>query len=430
MLLKESLRPFDDNLWIVFNLEERKYVVTDEPDEQGVNWDRIPKHYAAPFSTQIGVLHITTLCNLACKYCYNVFQDRKPPKDVFKTVESTTQVVKKLHKLASEKGRKLHIEFHGGEPLLKWNIIKGVITDKETKNIASYSVQTNGTLITEDVAIHTSEGLIRLGVSIDGPKHIHDYYRVFHNGFGSYERVIRGINVLKKYDVPFGIITTITPAFLERISPADYVNWLLEIEPSSVKFGTFFPRGRGESLPTLDKRFESAARFIIEVFELLEEHDSKIVVANILRAVQNVVSSRKYMCLRAPCGAGDTMLAVTPDGKVYACEEFAFDENFVVCDNIFECGWKSIESSRAYRILQKDFSLEYSKCRSCPLQMFCGGGCKAKAYYSNGDIYSPYGCALNKLIFKYVLARLFREEKEFVRKVTRSSRKAESIIVL
>ncbi len=420
MLLKKKCAPIDDSLSVIYDKKESKYVVCKEEEFDEEKFKKVPKCFKSDFKTQIGVLHITSQCNLACKYCYNIVH--KDKKDIFSSIETTLTVIDKLQELADEKHRKLHIEFHGGEPLLKWHIIKEVVKKDMFKDV-SFSTQTNGTLITKEVAEYVSEKLIRIGISIDGPQKIHDVHRIYSTGKGSYESVLKGITLLKDYGSKFGIISTITNEFLNKITPEEYAEWLLEISPASVKFGTFFPRGRGKGFEDLTESFSKVAEFIINVFELLE--DSNIVVANILRVVQNIVSPTKYMCMRDPCGAGEAMLAVTPDGKVFACEEFAFDKKFLVCDNIFTCDWKTITKSEAYKQLQVD--VRNNSCSKCALQLFCGGGCKAKAYYSNGDIRIPYGCEMNKYLIKYVLTRLYYEGKGFLRKVIKNKKKEDSV---
>ncbi|GAI38920.1 unnamed protein product [marine sediment metagenome] len=118
--------------------------------------------------------------------------------------------------------RKVHIEFQGGEPLLRWDIVKYIVeyTKKKSKKMRftspSFSITTNLLLMNEKIAkdivrYNKNKILFRITTSLDGPKTIHDSQRKYLNNKGSYEEVIYWVDILqKKYKIPLSVISVIT----------------------------------------------------------------------------------------------------------------------------------------------------------------------------------------------------------------------------
>ena len=148
----------------------------------------------AGFPLQTLVLNLTNQCNLSCHYCYEYGADKiatPQGKPKFMNLETAKAAVDLL--LAQAHGRTpVQITFFGGETLMNFPLLQGVVAyaDEQLANRSgsvSYSLTTNGTLLTPPIIDFLAEHRIGVTVSMDGPRELHDQLRVFANGKGSYD---------------------------------------------------------------------------------------------------------------------------------------------------------------------------------------------------------------------------------------------------
>ena len=152
----------------------------------------------------------TSECNLKCKYCFigDICNDRSSimsDEILYKALNEFSMHLKSKH---IEQGQ---IIFYGGEPLMGMPIIyKAVDYIKQNKLNILLSMVSNATLINDELAQFLKLNDISIGISIDGPKSINDKNRIFKVDVGSsvYDRIIDKIEILKKYQVNFGLSIT------------------------------------------------------------------------------------------------------------------------------------------------------------------------------------------------------------------------------
>lgn len=149
------------------------------------------------------ILELTGKCNLRCKYC--VYNDEYERNRAFNNSDMTQEIAKKsVDYFFDHSDKKMAITFYGGEPLLKFDLLKWVIEYSLEKNKLfnkklSFSLTTNVTLVTEEIAEYlASVKELNVLCSIDGPEKIHDANRRTHNGEGSFEKAINGLGLLSK----------------------------------------------------------------------------------------------------------------------------------------------------------------------------------------------------------------------------------------
>lgn len=167
-------------------------------------------------------LRVSARCNLECDYCY-VFKHRDLSWKNYPSIISDENInifCKRIKEYVFGKSLEdIYIVFHGGEPLIcgEEKIINFVETiNSSMKDIVRmhYSVQTNGTLLTEEFVEECDRRNIGISISIDGCKDLHDKHRKYKSGIGSYEDVMKAIKILKKYPQIFeGVIGVIDPLF-------------------------------------------------------------------------------------------------------------------------------------------------------------------------------------------------------------------------
>jgi len=156
-------------------------------------------------------LHVSHHCNLGCEYCYANQGDygTKAQKMDFKTAcRAVDFLVEK-----SNNNKNIRISFFGGEPLTNFKLIKSVVKYaknkcKESNKKITFSMTTNGTLLSENVRRFVKNNKINLLVSIDGPEHIHNKYRKFKNGNNSHYVIKNNLIELNNQDFPVSVRAT------------------------------------------------------------------------------------------------------------------------------------------------------------------------------------------------------------------------------
>ena len=150
------------------------------------------------------VLELTERCNQSCKYCgvsgkYSHIRANGKKDMSFETAKKAID----FFMIRSKK--KLSIGFYGGEPLLRFDFIKEVIEyvkDKKPKEY-EFTFTTNGTLFKEKMIKYFSKNNVSILISLDGPKHIHNRYRVFKNGRGTFNAILNNLKKIKKISPEF-----------------------------------------------------------------------------------------------------------------------------------------------------------------------------------------------------------------------------------
>ena len=160
------------------------------------------------------IIQLTDMCNLGCKYCY-VGEEGKSRMsiDTFKTA---------LDKLIAAAGEgSVDIIYHGGEPLARgFDFIKAttkIIEESHYRERVRADIQTNGTLLDDKVAKFLVEHNISCGISLDGPKEVHDANRVYKCGKkGSFDDVMAGIDNLREAGYAPGVLSVVTKKSLGK----------------------------------------------------------------------------------------------------------------------------------------------------------------------------------------------------------------------
>ena len=242
------------------------------------------------------ILKITNKCNLNCIYCYNA--DKNEIKDMdFKTAKNSIDYI------LSDDTDKLKIQFTGGEPLLNFDLIEKVIKycnkNYNDKNI-SYAVQTNGTLLNNELIEKIKDLHLKIGISIDGIE-VNDIlrpYRNENNGSSTLD-TLRGIYLLNSHNIPFGITTVITNKNLPFIK--EFVEYLIALGVKSISFDLLKPKKKEHlKLMPNEEEFNKI---------LKELNNYPIYIKNLQRRPNNI-----YCFLNT----GD-LLFVNELGDVYPC---------------------------------------------------------------------------------------------------------------
>ena len=141
-------------------------------------------------------LSVASRCNLACRYCYR----GESGNEVMKLEWARTAI-----DLAAAGGEGFHLQITGGEPLLAWDLVREILKYVRDENInASIGLQTNGTLIDDEIARALLKYNVQLGVSLDGPMNVHNTLR------GQAEATLNNLALLTDCNVPFRTTTVVS----------------------------------------------------------------------------------------------------------------------------------------------------------------------------------------------------------------------------
>ena len=310
--------------------------------------------------------HISEACNLKCLHCY---QEKHIPVQL--EIDKLLDILKQYKELLKKLKVKGHINLTGGEPLCSPHFYKLLDEFKKDKDLYTFSILTNGTLIDEKTAKKLSEyGPSYVQVSLEGGKKINDYVR----GKGVYEKVGKAVKLLKKYNIYTSLSFTATRLNYRELPKV--VKYAEKIGIDTVWSDRFIPLGT-----EYDEQFILSKDETQEYLKILQKEriklkskKSKTTVA-IYRALQfQNTNDFPYKCT-----AGDSLLTVMENGDLVPCRRMP-----IVVGNLLKEKMIDIyESSSILKTLQKQEIPE--ECKPCEHAKTCRGGLKCLTYALKKD---------------------------------------------
>ena len=365
-----------------------------------------------------GLLLCTSDCNLRCKYCFEetmhcgmmaAVSEIRNKFDYFldnyfrKFLEELIDINLSLGR------RETDITFHGGEPLLIGHDLlrKGCEIIKNYPN-TTIGMQTNSSLVDDEFIDIFLEYGIQIGTSIDGPKYMHDAYRVDAANHGSFDRVYRNILKMKEKGVPVGALATVTDRTVT--SPKEFYNFFKDIH---LDF-SFNPCFTDPNLPKTYKPLETGAyiKFAREMFDIwINDQDSDLSITCFERIISAMCVKKEIhmeVCSFLP-DCSRTTVAIAPNGNFYRCLHYCMDDKHCI-GNITNDRLDTALGDTQFG--KRCDTLFCSDCKECDIQSYCNGGCPYVAEALNGTIFSrPNTCACQKDIVHYI----YDYYKQFIR---------------
>ncbi|MDR3592453.1 MAG: GRRM system radical SAM/SPASM domain protein [Negativicutes bacterium] len=337
------------------------------------------------------VMQPTPFCNLDCDYCYLPFRDDK-------TVMSLEVVAASL-RFALESGllgSTVEMRWHAGEPLAvrksfyhaAFEMIDSALAD--TGIHAEHSVQTNGVLIDEEWAEFFAIHDVRVGVSLDGPAHIHDAHRRTRRGSGSFAQVMRGIEYLRAYGLPFDVISVITPATLADASGfRDFFSNLPGLR--ELGFNVEESEGAHQSQILATDAFEAAYRLFLG--ELHRWSWQTSIPVREFRAMRDLILYGSTPVINTQ-NDPFSILTVAANGDIstFSPELLGLShpavESFIL-GNVLHHSHHEVFKSKLLADLALAIDHGRMACQSsCAYYSLCGGGAPVNKLYENGSLSS------------------------------------------
>ena len=351
------------------------------------------------------IIDLTKKCNFDCIYCFRDFHNT----DTISLERLNEVLVYIEHYCNSEKINKIGIQMWGGEPLLAIDRIEYVVDYfKHTEIEAEIDIETNGSLITDDIACRLYEWGVHIGVSIDGTPSLHNYQRRMVGQNPSAELVERGIqNLQKYYGKCISGITVVTKYNYRHIKEIlDYYIYRLQLY--SIKFN--FVRDNDHACEKkLALSEEEVSWFENELMDYLKAYQClgvNFTEGNIEVRAKNLLQRSNYSCcISHGCQGGKRMISFDYKGNIFPCEMIDFPEEKI--GTIYEEDSVEKMVSRAVKCNKFFLPKQDTKCESCPWWYFCMGGCSSRNRYLNRDgMVDEIECATNRSIYPRLIKEI------------------------
>jgi uncharacterized protein len=367
-------------------------------------------------SSHIHVLAKPTgaICNLACSYCFFLDKERLYPGSKFRmsdeVLESYIRQLIKAHRCSQ-----VTVGWQGGEPtLMGIDFYRRAIELQEKYRKTSMkfenTMQTNGTLLDDEWCRFFKENDFLIGISIDGPRDLHDSYRVDKRGQGTFDRVMRGLRLLQKHGVKYNVLTTINRInaeyplevyrFLRDEARTSWIQFIPVVERINEKGCTLYQEGtRVSNRSVLPEQLGS---FLTCIFDEWVRNDvERAFVQTFEASARSWLGLPSGMCVfEETCGMG---LALEHNGDLYSCDHFV--EPDYLLGNIMEKEITELAASdRQYRFGQDKSDTLPQECRECDVLFACRGECPKNRFLSTpaGEPGLNYLCEGWKAFFHHI----------------------------
>jgi uncharacterized protein len=368
-------------------------------------------------------------CNLDCKYCFFLSKDglygggsQRMADDVLETY------IRQL--LAAQQTSEVNVAWQGGEPTLMGlpffrRSIELVAKYKKPGQKIVHTIQTNGVLLDDDWARFFKANGFLVGLSVDGPKEMHDAYRVTKGGRGTFDQVMRAWDCLARHSVEVNVLCSVHAAngdhglevyrFFRDHLHARYLQFIPIVERAtdetiaqanlgwSERPGGQRPLYVQQGNLVTDRSVgpEQYGRFLTEIFDEWVKRDvGQVFVQSFDAALGNWIGQPSACIFSPTCG---TALAIEHNGDLYACDHYV--EPDYLLGNIGETPLaKLVASPKQRQFGRSKFDSLPQYCRDCEVLFACYGECPRNRFAEtpDGEAGLNYLCAGYKTFFNHI----------------------------
>ena len=368
-------------------------------------------------------------CNLDCKYCFFLSKDRLYGGGALRMTDDVLDAyIRQL--LAAQPNSEVNVAWQGGEPTLMGldffrRAIDLVAKYKKPGQKILHTIQTNGVLLNDEWARLFKEHAFLVGLSIDGPRDMHDAYRVAKGGRGTFDQVTRAWDCLVRNEVDVNILCTVHAAngdhglevyrFFRDQLQAKYLQFIPIVERASeetidqANLGwSEHPGGerplyvqQGKMVTDRSVQPDQYGRFLIDIFEEWVKRDvGQVFVQSFDAALANWIGQPSACIFSPTCG---NALAIEHNGDLYACDHYV--EPDYLLGNIGETPLVKLVASPRQRKFGRDkFDTLPKYCRDCEVLFACYGECPRNRFTEapDGESGLNYLCAGYRSFFNHI----------------------------
>ncbi len=385
------------------------------------------------------------ICNLDCRYCFFLSKSALYPDSKFRMADDTLEAyIRQV--IESQQSPQVTIAWQGGEPTLMglefFRRASALVTRYLRPGMTvEHSIQTNGILLDEQWCEFLRENRVLVGLSMDGPREMHDAYRVDKSGAPTFSKVLRAARLMQQHGVEFNILCTVHDANVGH--PLEVYRFFRdELKTGFVQFIPMVERATPETLEIANAGWSDWNRrrplyrqegnlvtgrsvkpdqwgeFLIAIFD---EWVAKDVGSMFIQMFESAVASwlalPASLCIFAET-CGDA-LALEHNGDLYSCDHFVepqFRLGNIKQHHLIEL--VASDQQRAFGNAKRDTLPRY--CRECEVRFACHGECPRNRFLQtpDGEGSLNYLCAGYRAFFRHIdypmkiLAELLRRGRE------------------
>jgi uncharacterized protein len=389
-------------------------------------------NHAGPPSVHVLAKPVGAICNLDCTYCFYLEKAQLYPGSRFRmSDELLEQYIKQL--IECHRTSEVTVAWQGGEPTLRDLDFYRRVIEYEKKYqrpgmTFENTIQTNGTLLSNQWCEFLKANNFLVGISIDGPRELHDAFRVDRNGKPTFDKVMRGLRLLQKHGVEYNILTTVNRVnsdyplevyrFLRDEARTSWIQFIPIVERINSNGLTLYQEGATVSGRSV--RAEQFGRFLITIFDEWVHNDvGRVFVQTFEAAVRNWMGLPSGMCVfNKTCGRG---LALEHNGDLYSCDHFV--EPKYLLGNIQNQHIAELVASSQQQKFGQDKSDTLPRyCTECEVRFACNGECPKNRFIltPDGEPGLNYLCTGYKTFFNHadhtmkIMAKLIRDGRPAV----------------
>ena len=355
------------------------------------------------------------ICNLGCSYCFFLDKEELYPGDRFRMSDEALEAyIRQL--IEMHRTPQVTVAWQGGEPtLMGLGFYRKAIELEERYRKPGMTflntMQTNGTLLDDEWCAFLAEHDFLVGISIDGPRELHDAFRVNKAGRGTFDDVMRGLRLLQSHRVEYNVLTTVNritgdyPLEVYRFLRDEVgTRWMQFIpvvervdehgEPADLRGSFASERSVGP---------EQFGTFLATIYDEWVRHDvGEVFVQTFEAAARNWAGlGQSGMCVfNETCGLG---LALEHNGDLYSCDHFV-DPDYLL-GNIGDASIEDLVSGRQQHAFGQDKRDALPRyCLECDVRFACHGECPKNRFTTtpDGEPGLNYLCAGFKSFFHHV----------------------------
>ena len=355
--------------------------------------NRVASRYAAE---RMPALHrielfLTEDCTLRCDYCF--VNDKNHHKRM--SWETAKKAVDFLFEQSPPQSE-VEIAFFGGEPLMEFPLVKRIAEyardqAREDGKVVTFSLTTNGTIMTEEIARFGRAYGFNLMLSIDGTKQAHDLHRVYAGTQkGCWDDVLgENFRLLKSIQGWIGARVTPSPDTVQYLSSG--VRTLFNMGVNQFLIGPDQDTAWDErQMATLSSEMHN----VVDFYVTSKRKGLPIRIAEFEKTLEDLNLTYDHIW---GCDAGRTRAAISTEGDIYPCCKFVrpFPGMEDCCLGNLDIGFKNIRCRMDFVAYQSDDTV----CRECSIRDQCGGGCPASNLHLTGSLFTPtpFECFTKKL---------------------------------
>jgi uncharacterized protein len=352
----------------------------------------VPRPAAAPAQFHVLAKPTGAICNLDCEYCFFLMKEALYPGDRFRMSDEVLEAYV-TQVLDGHETDEVVIAWQGGEPTLM-----GVDFFRLAVELAErvkrpgvrieHTIQTNATLLTDEWAAFLAEHRFLVGVSIDGPRELHDRYRVDKKGRPTFDRVIAGYELLRRHDVDVNILCAVNRTNADR--PLDVYRFVRdELGARYLQLIPIVERDNdtgfqeGDTVTERSVTAEQWGSFLTGIFDEWVVNDvGQMFVTNFDAALVKWLGLSGGMCIfEETCGDA---VALEHNGDVYACDHFVEPKHLL----------GNITTTHLVELIAKPEQRAFGaaklhtlprQCRECTVRFECNGECPKNRFITAAD---------------------------------------------